>query len=287
MESIVGGIDMRSNYSIYASAALAALLWFPAVVGAGEIVQTGSLTGSGAAATQPVIIDAFDDQGGTLQLTSVHVEALTAIGGGYQTDGSGTVVDVDAFLTANYSLGGILLVSTQALLDLTVTNNGPIIAVSVFDNDTGETLITDPAELAAWTGPGTVTLDAFTEFSIIEIPPGVIFFGAGGTVEYTVTYEFEPAPPGDQFRRGDANADGALDIADAVYLLEQLFSGATPTECPDAADANDDGLMNIADPVFTLSSLFSGGPFPSPPFDSCGVDPTADSLECTGFAACP
>ena len=44
------------------------------------------------------------------------------------------------------------------------------------------------------------------------------------------------------FIRGDANADGAVDIADAKSILSYLFHGARLGACGDAADANDDAI---------------------------------------------
>ena len=89
------------------------------------------------------------------------------------------------------------------------------------------------------------------------------------------------------FKRGDANADGKLDIADAVRVLGYLFGGgATQLDCLEAADANDDAMVNIADAVKILGHLFAGtGPLP-PPFADCGVDPTADGLGCERFKPC-
>ncbi len=83
------------------------------------------------------------------------------------------------------------------------------------------------------------------------------------------------------FRRGDTNSDGAVDVADAVFLLDALFTlGMFPT-CPDAADVNDDGAIDVSDAVYELSYLFSGAAAPpAPGVDNCGVDPTADALRC-------
>ncbi|MFQ5653907.1 MAG: hypothetical protein ACE5GW_04150 [Planctomycetota bacterium] len=51
---------------------------------------------------------------------------------------------------------------------------------------------------------------------------------------------------------------------------------------------NDDGTFNLADGVALLSALFvPGAPQPPPPVSGCGVDPTADGLDCESFAACP
>ncbi len=92
--------------------------------------------------------------------------------------------------------------------------------------------------------------------------------------------------PPEVFRRGDANADGAIDIADAIFTLSYLFAQAAPPACLDAADANDSGTLDIADAITTLSHLFAhGGDLPAP-FGACGTDPTADEQDCGSFAPC-
>ena len=90
------------------------------------------------------------------------------------------------------------------------------------------------------------------------------------------------------FIRGDSNGDGNLDIADAIFSLNFLFS-AGPGPCLDAIDANDDGMNDIADPIFALDVLFGGGgTTPAMPFPMCGEDPTADALDCAGpLNGCP
>jgi hypothetical protein len=106
--------------------------------------------------------------------------------------------------------------------------------------------------------------------------------------------KLEPdAPP--TFQRGQVNDDGALNLTDAICLLDYLFT-AGPADSPckvgvpkclDAADANDDGRVNISDPIAVLQHLFQGGPPPPKPFGACGPDETSDSLSCSSFAACP
>ncbi len=87
------------------------------------------------------------------------------------------------------------------------------------------------------------------------------------------------------FRRGDANRDGALDVADPIAALAYLFARGT-LECDDAADANDDGTLDIADPIRTLGYLFAAAPPLPAPFGACGGDPTADDLGCASRRAC-
>jgi hypothetical protein len=94
------------------------------------------------------------------------------------------------------------------------------------------------------------------------------------------------APPTTALRRGDTNADSTLDIADAVFTLMYLFAvGQAPT-CLDSADTNDDGTIDLADAIAALSHLFADtGDLPAP-FGECGIDPTADTLDCSRYAPC-
>ena len=87
------------------------------------------------------------------------------------------------------------------------------------------------------------------------------------------------------FKRGDANANGSVDIADAISLLAYLFAGGM-LPCLKAGDINDDGEINIADPIALLSYLFAMGSAPAEPFSECSVDPTPDSLDCQSFPPC-
>ena len=91
----------------------------------------------------------------------------------------------------------------------------------------------------------------------------------------------------ESFRRGDVNADGAVDLADPLGLLGVLFlDGELPPVCMKAADADDDGRLNLSDAVRILLHLFGGqGALPDP-FEDCGVDPTPDGLSCESFEVC-
>jgi len=113
-----------------------------------------------------------------------------------------------------------------------------------------------------------------------------LFRSAEGYVRMWERIEAGITPPA-RFRRGDANADGAVDITDAIATLGVLFLGGGAVPCSDAADSNDDGALDISDPVSTLSNLFTGGaPIPAPGPVSCGADPTADALDCAPHTSC-
>ena len=94
-----------------------------------------------------------------------------------------------------------------------------------------------------------------------------------------------PEPP-PQFRRGEANGDGRVDLADGVRILGSLFGGGQPIECDDAADANDSGTLDITDAVFLFNFLFAGGGAPpAPGVMECGEDATDDALGCEAGCA--
>ena len=89
------------------------------------------------------------------------------------------------------------------------------------------------------------------------------------------------------FRRGDVNNDGAVDISDGIRIVNRLFLGAGPFVCNDAADANDSGVIDLSDAIGVFGFLFQGAlpPRDPGPFD-CGIDPTDDALDCAE-SGCP
>jgi hypothetical protein len=97
------------------------------------------------------------------------------------------------------------------------------------------------------------------------------------------------------FRRGDANADGVVNVSDAQAILNYLFSGGSEPPCLDAADANDNAVINISDAQFILNFLFgtcSTPPCPPPPAPgpfTCGREPVtswADRITCIAYPPC-
>jgi hypothetical protein len=92
------------------------------------------------------------------------------------------------------------------------------------------------------------------------------------------------ASPAIPFLRGDANADGVVDLSDAVFMLESLCHRGIALPCEAAADSNRDGVINISDAVYSLEYMFSGGPPPPAPFPACGTHRTG--LGCDGHPAC-
>lgn len=90
---------------------------------------------------------------------------------------------------------------------------------------------------------------------------------------------------GFEFLRGDANDDGSLNIADAVAILQYLFSSGF-LNCLQSSDINDDESLDISDAVALLQVLFGSGSTIPAPTGNCGVDPTPGSLTCES-SICP
>jgi hypothetical protein len=95
--------------------------------------------------------------------------------------------------------------------------------------------------------------------------------------------EFEGITP---FVRGDVNDDGAVNIVDAIAILDYLFAGGDMPPCLDAADIDDNGSLEITDPIIILRYLFADGPPPVFPFPNCGYDVTEDAISCGSYSSC-
>ena len=109
----------------------------------------------------------------------------------------------------------------------------------------------------------------------------------GGVFDDPCLARDDCAPPEPHFRRGDASADGTIDVSDALFLLLRLFAGASQElECEKSADTDDSGSLEITDGLFLLNYLFSGGLAPAAPHGQCGPDETSDELGCDRYSSC-
>jgi hypothetical protein len=83
---------------------------------------------------------------------------------------------------------------------------------------------------------------------------------------------------------GDVNCDEAVDVGDAVYLINNIFRGGPNPQLPGAADPNNDGAVNIGDVVCIINYVFRSGQAPecSETYANCGViitDLPPDSIQ--------
>jgi hypothetical protein len=96
-----------------------------------------------------------------------------------------------------------------------------------------------------------------------------------------------------RFIRGDANDDDVVDIADGLWIINDLFYTGPDTACLRAADANDDDKVDVGDAMFIFNYQLQpertpGNLFPQPPapFPACGTDATS-TLACPeGSTSC-
>lgn len=85
-------------------------------------------------------------------------------------------------------------------------------------------------------------------------PPELLFVTAAGFDAQKVNVS--------NWQRGDADGDGEVILADAVFIIDFIFTGGPPPDSFYAADANRDGVVNLADAVYTIFYIFKGGPAP-------------------------
>jgi len=141
--------------------------------------------------------------------------------------------------------------------------------------------------------PGDATPACLVQLSDPATDPGLR--GSGQPVKTAVTVQGTTRSPGvtgasiqlvgageGRFIRGNANNDPKIDIADAIWIVNQVFRSGPAAECSDAADATNDGRIDITDALFLVGYQFQGQSPPSAPFPGCGTDPEgdADGLDC-------
>jgi len=85
-----------------------------------------------------------------------------------------------------------------------------------------------------------------------------------------------------RFLRGDANGDEAVDVADAIWCVNELLRRGPRAPCHRAADANGDGSYDLSDAMYLIQWLFLSGPLLPQPFPGCGTGAGSGSwrLEC-------
>ncbi len=102
------------------------------------------------------------------------------------------------------------------------------------------------------------------------------FATAQVNIVFTLKQIAGPGPQHD-FIRGNPNDDRKVDIADAIWIINELFRSGPAARCQDAGDANDSGGVDSADALYLIQYLFRAGPTPPAPFGTCGADPTEDT----------
>jgi len=92
---------------------------------------------------------------------------------------------------------------------------------------------------------------------------------------------------GPYFLRGDVTGNLAVDLSDAVKILDHLFRASSPPLCLRTADVDVDGDVNVSDAIFLMNHLFLGGASPAAPYPQCGLETEPSTLACDAAHFCP
>ena len=65
---------------------------------------------------------------------------------------------------------------------------------------------------------------------------------------------------------GDANSDGTVNVSDAVYIINYVFSGGNPPDPLENGNVNCDAGVNVSDAVYIINFVFASGRYP------CDID---------------
>ncbi len=177
----------------------------------------------------------------------------------------------------------------------TCVADGVIQSLAILDSGSGDgavVLVGDGVPSCGGTSNPSAELAAITAANV-ALDPILSIYLATDSSGITFYQQVTAQNPGTgvgcaaTFRRGDANGDDAVDLADAIRILDISFGSSTAPICEDAADVNDDGVFQgIPDAISLLGVLFGGAMLPAPT-PGCGPDPTADVLTCAVQGSCP
>ena len=76
-------------------------------------------------------------------------------------------------------------------------------------------------------------------------------------VMFVIFYMTELASS-DDYLCGDANADSRVNVSDAVFIVNYVFSGGNVPNPLESGDANMDGKVNVSDAVAIVNYVFNG-----------------------------
>ncbi len=235
----------------------------------------------------------FCDAGSSPTLTNCTITANWAFhgGGAYCNSGSSPIFKNSIFWDNPDDDGGRLVLSDTVKMSHCSLNNNPLFVQpghwdenGTPDNPADDLWIEGDYQLQ----PGSPCIDA----GMLEGSPTFDIEGNGrpcGTGVDLGAHESGPCdPPSDQFRRGDVDGNGALEVTDVIKALDFQFVGGEVLDCLDAADTDDNGELELTDAIRSLNYQFLGtasAPEPPGPY-RCGIDPTIDGLTCESPPAC-
>ena len=126
----------------------------------------------------------------------------------------------------------------------------------------------------AWTSTlGSPPVDNVVVVNGSSISPNLV----DGTVTLQPVFDIP-------FVRGNCNGDNKVNIADGIWILNELFLQGPSGTCVAACDANEDAKYDAGDAIFIINYRLLDGPMPTAPFPDCGAVAGAD---CEATTYCP
>jgi hypothetical protein len=137
--------------------------------------------------------------------------------------------------------------------------NGPLNGVTYLIAAGGGAPLYTPAE-SSWT-KYTEKAHHFVDFTVWADSLQFKMVRTDGSIGDSLIYQAQNKSP---LLLGDPNSDGAINVADILYLVNYLFRGGpVPLPILESGDANCDGKVNVADIVYLVAYLFKDGPKPA------------------------
>lgn len=136
--------------------------------------------------------------------------------------------------------------------------NGPINGVTYLIAAGGGAPLYTPAE-SSWT-QYTEKAHHFLYFAVWADSIKFKMVRTDGSIGDSLIYQAQNKSP---LLLGDPNSDGAINVAEILYLVNYLFKGGpAPLPLLESGDANCDGKVNVADIVYLVAYLLKSGPKP-------------------------
>jgi aminopeptidase YwaD len=187
-----------------------------------ELASTGS---AGATTIEP---DTVDMPGGAPETIAIYL-------GDFMPEKTAADVDV----------GSLLVNSRVTPVETAILPSQP-----PFTGEVLQISISTDAFMASYTG----VIDTITEAYVVSWK-----FNGESRRNYA---EDSVVLIGQEYVAGDANGDGAVNIGDAVYVINYVFRGGPAPDPPVAGDANCDDKINVGDAVYIVNYIFRSGPAP-------------------------
>lgn len=279
-------------------------------------------------ATERVVITAFPSTDGDLTPQAVTDSEIVTVGHGTLTLSAGTTarpefVDAIGLRMESAATGEVLLETSVAVDHRYGICNGKMTNIQFeappgsclppnewthfsFDYESPEpfrvlidTLVGDDRLVSVSSlkdgGAGTATAEfaVLTPKQVQRVQISMVGSESGETLTssvWTVDYDVGDCDR-PQFRRGDANSSGIVDISDAVAILDGVYLGGDAIRCREAADADHNAEVDLTDALVIIEVLFAGNEgVAGVHWNECALDPdpvgSAGDLGCAFYDAC-